>query len=136
MDKVSTLLDKMKQGSIIPKLSLKEDEIEAALDERDAPTFSDSWMSAFRQVGAIKGCTQDAEPRITQLREMAYLQAYERWQSPDLAAYISDDFGLIADSLALNYDNAWLNGLLHAYLTLRFPHGNIAERPGHLGDSV
>lgn len=136
MDKVSKLLDKMKQRSIIPKLSLEQEEIDAALDERDAPDFAESWMSAFRQVGAMKGCTQDAEPRITQLREMAYVQAYERWQSPDLAAYISDDFGLIADSLALNTDNAWLNGLLHAYLTLRFPHGNIVERPGQLDDNL
>src|SRR6266498_944886 len=104
MDKLNKLLEMMEQGAILPKLSLEQEEIEATLDQRDDPKFAETWMNAFHQVEAKKGSKQDAEPRIGQLREMAYLQAYERWQSPDLAAYISDDFGLIGDALATNYE--------------------------------
>jgi hypothetical protein len=136
MDKLRKLLQKMEHASIVPNLSLKQEEIEAALDQRDDPHFAETWMNAFRQIEAKKGSKQDAEPRIGQLREMAYLQSYERWQSPDLAAYISDDFGLIGDALATNYHNAWVNGLLHAYLSLRFPHGNVEDREGELGDEL
>lgn len=136
MDKVGTLLEKMEQGWLVAKLYLEQEEINAALNQREDPQFAETWMKAFRQIEAKKGGTQDADPRVGQLRELAYFQAFERWQSPDLAAYISDDFGLIGDALATNYDDAWVNGLLYAYLNLRFPHGDVAEPTGRLGDDL
>lgn len=136
MDRVSKLLQKMEQGSLLPKLVLEQSDIVAALDQRDHPLFGDAWMRAFRQVEMKKGGKLDAEPRVGRLRELAYLQAYERWQSPDLAAYISDDFGLIGDALATNYNDEWLNGLLDAYLSLKFPYGSLPERSGDLGEDL
>jgi len=136
VDKVGNLLEKIEQRSIVPNLSLTEEEIEAALNQRDNPQFAETWMKAFHQIETMKRAKQDADPRIGRLREVAYLQAYERWRSADLAAYISDDFGLIGDALATDYNDSWMNGLLYAYLSLRFPQGNLAERAGRLGDDL
>src|SRR5262249_14776165 len=106
------------------------------LDQRDDPRFAETWMKAFRQIEMKKEDKQDAESRVRRLRELAYLQAYERWHSPDLPAYISDDFGLIGDALVTNYSHGWLNGLLGAYLDLKFPQGSLVERAGELGGGL
>ena len=136
MDKLDTLLEVLMQDTIISRLSLKPEEIESALDRRDEQPFDQTWARVFRDVEEIKGSWQDAEACVGQLRELAYMQAIERWGSADLSAYISDDFGLIADALAINYQNPLLNELLHMYLTLRFPSGTLVERRGQLGELV
>lgn len=96
-------------------------------------------MGVFRQVEAKKGVlgiTGDAEGRITRLRELSYLQTFDRWHAPDLAAYVSDDFGLIGDALATGVSHPWLNALLHKYWTGEFPHGAIPEREGELATQI
>jgi hypothetical protein len=126
MDKIDKLLKRLEQG-LVSKLIIPHNEINKFLDERDEPFFTEAWMKAFRQIEVIKGGKHDADPRVSRLRELAYLQAYEQWQSPELAAYISDDFGLLGDALATGISVAWLNGLLDAYLNSKFPHGNLPE---------
>jgi hypothetical protein len=111
----------MEQGLLVPNLSLEQYEIVRALDQRDEPQFEDPWLRTYKQVEDKKGDHQDADTRVGRLRELAYLQALDRWESPELAGYISDDFGLIGDALATDSVDDYLNGLLNAYLALRFP---------------
>ena len=135
MDNVGKLLDQMEQGLLIPNLALSVEDIESALNQRDKPHFAQTWMNAFRQIERNKGGKEDADPRVTRLRELAYRQAFGRWHSPDLAAYISDDIGLIGDALAINHDDTWVNGLLDSYLSHQFPLSN-QEHLGRLGDDL
>ena len=93
-------------------------------------------MKIFNQIEVAKGRKSDATSIVARLRELVYLQAYERWKSPDLAGYISDDFGLIGDALIIGYSHRWLNGLLDAYLDARFPSGQITERAGELVEDL
>lgn len=134
MDKLAKLLEQMQNGSIVPTLMLEEMELTRALDQRDDPSFDEKWMAAFQRLQSTKGKKDDANSLVTEIRELAYLQAYERWRSSDLAAAISDDFGLIGDALTIGIDDAWLNGLLDTYLAHRFPCGPIQEHGGQLGD--
>ena len=136
MDFMQKLLDKIEQRSLIPYLLIKDNEIESALTQRDQQQFSEPWMRVFEDIEKRKGGKQDADTRVSRLREIAYIQAYERWQSPDLAAYISDDFGLIGDALSINYNDIWLNGLFDSYLNLFFPKGPLMERVGQLHDNL
>ena len=136
MDHVRKLLEKLEQDSLISNLFLKQDEIQSVLDQRDDPLFDDKWMKTFLEIKTKKGGNKDAEHLVSRLRELTYIQAYERWQSSELAACISDDFGLIGDALALGYSDDWLNGLLDEYLTLRFPHRNFSERVGRLDENL
>ncbi|HET6252153.1 MAG TPA: hypothetical protein VFE47_30990 [Tepidisphaeraceae bacterium] len=121
MEKLGLLLERMENGSPILHLMLKEEEVVAAVDERDDRSFADQWMSLFRQVEIIKGGRRDADPRVGRLRELAYLQAFERWRSSDLAAMISDDFGLIGDALAVGFEDESIKKILEQYLALKFP---------------
>ena len=55
--------------------------------------------------------------------------------SHELAGYISDDFGLIADSKALNYSDKWLDQLIACYEKAVIPCGELnAEKCGERGD--
>ena len=48
---------------------------------------------------------------------------YENSNSDDLAAYVSDDFGLIFDSIILNYRDEWFDKLIRCYEELNIPNG-------------
>ena len=42
-----------------------------------------------------------------------------------MAGYISDDFGLIADSKRLGYSDKWLEKLIFCYENARIPCGEL-----------
>jgi hypothetical protein len=121
MESLAVLLEKINTDSPIPHIKLND--INKALDHRDKETFAGKWMELFQEVEIKKESGEDADDRVTQLREATYLQAYDRWHSPELAAYISDDFGLIGDALAIGFKHPWLTALLHAYMNRKFPMG-------------
>lgn len=126
MNDLQTLLARMERGEIIEEIILPIERVESALNERDDERFDSLWMEVFRQVEAAKvarGIMYDADPRVARLREMAYLKSFGRWKSPDLAGYISDDFGLIGDALTVGYVHPWLNAVASAYTNRTFPCG-------------
>ena len=43
----------------------------------------------------------------------------------ELAAYVSDDFGLIYDSLILNYKDEWLDKVIAVYKNKKIPSGEL-----------
>ncbi|MBS0260405.1 MAG: hypothetical protein JSS02_00505 [Planctomycetes bacterium] len=135
MDSLDKLIANANDGTLLHKLTLEQKDIHYALDQRDHPSFDNKWMKASHAVDTLKGSAADADARVAQLRKILYLQSMERWESPDLAACISDDFGLIGDALITQYQNPWLNGLLLAYLSSRFPTGELQETPGLLEDA-
>jgi hypothetical protein len=136
MDKLALLLERIEQGSIIPKLQIQFDEVDELLNKRDEPIFDEPWVLACRELEARKGSGKDADPRVTRLREITFLLTYEIWKASDLAAEISDDFGLMGDALATNYQNEWVNGLLYSYWKCRLPCGLVPSRPGRMGDII
>src|SRR5437016_2857103 len=97
MDKIDLLLGRMLSGAIISGLVLTDNKIDDALTERENNSFATRWMDSFQKLKSEKAAnsiSKDADPRVSMIREAAYLQSYRKWKSPDLAAYISDDFGL------------------------------------------
>lgn len=117
MDSQDRLLSMIGDENIIEAISIPtESSIEQILDDRDAEEFSQRWMVVFNFIESRKDrLSKNQSDLSTQIREAAYLRAYARWKSPDLAAYVSDDFGLIADASALNIDDPWINAMLHSY---------------------
>lgn len=43
----------------------------------------------------------------------------------ELSDYVSDDFGLIYDSLIVNYKDEWLDKLIEEYKNKRIPVGEL-----------
>jgi hypothetical protein len=136
MSPLCSMLERLKNGQIVEQLHVPErpDAIECLLDQRDTDEFSSKWMQAFRDV-ELKKSAAPLTPReaelVTKMRENAYLLAFKRWKSPDLASYISDDFGLIGDAAATRVENPWIDYLLECYLKGTVPSDSV---PGGIDD--
>jgi hypothetical protein len=117
MDSIEELLTLLNAGQVIERISISTDqEIELILDSREREDFSSQWMESFDNVESQKSSMENRlAESVAQIRKVAYLKSYARWKSPDLAAYISDDFGLIADAIAMRIKDPWLELLLNSY---------------------
>jgi len=106
-------------------------DLERLLTGRDGPAFERNWLRVDDQLTAALGQPEPAD--VTEVRKVAYLRAYELTREPELAAAVSDDFGLIAGALAVGLDDdPWLNGLVASYMAGRFPAGPLKEDLGPL----
>ncbi len=125
MDTQNRLLSMISDENIVEAISIRtEYSIAQILDERDSEEFSQRWMAVFNLLESHKNrMSKDQSDLSTQIREAAYLRAFARWKSPDLAACISDDFGLIADAAALGIDDPWINAMMQSYSNGAIPIG-------------
>lgn len=123
MDSVNEVLSALDEGRIIERISFPpEQDVASILDERDSDEFSSRWMDSFNSIEQQKGALDSPLVQcVTAIRESAYLRAYTRWKSSDLAAYISDDFGLIGDAIASGIHDPWVDRLLQSYMNGMIP---------------
>ena len=71
-----------------------------------------------------KNYTDEIEKEQGKVREKAFMIIEQNTQS-ELSDYVSDDFGMIYDSLILNYKDEWLNRLIEMYKNKRIPSGEL-----------
>lgn len=100
--------------------------IERALDSRDTDPFDSEWVRTDRALRArmtlaspsarleIEACAND-------LRTGTHIAILRATGSPDLAAYVSDDFEMICNGLASGFADDFLFSLVGAYLDGRIP---------------
>lgn len=104
-------------------------ELDHILDQREDEAFDQEWSRVYREVEELKrekGYPEEAEQLCGQIRKEAYLSVYKAYPDSDLAAYVSDDFGLICDSEQLGYEDRWLDALIKAYEEGTIPCGKLA----------
>jgi len=139
MNPVQKLMRIVEENAVITNLRITDDRLTELLNQRDQQEFSTKWMEAFQRIVGTQtnGVNDIPHPdEVLKLRELCYLQAYRRWKSADLAAYISDDMGLVGDALLVNATDPWINALLREYLSGRFPTGRLAELDGDLSKQL
>ena len=93
------------------------------LDARDAPEFEGEWLRVDSALARLTGRVEP--PGVAPIRKIAYLKTFEVTKDPELAACVSDDFGLIATALAVDYSDPWLTGLWLSYRAGVFPASKI-----------
>lgn len=101
-------------------------DIDAYLDLRDADPFQAQWQAAFEAVEAGKA---GQKPHIRKLldrdnaleRERVFKQVFRASGSSELAAYLSDDVGLLYEAEFLHVENDFLNEMVQAYAAGRLP---------------
>jgi hypothetical protein len=124
---VESLLDAINEGWIFDQLNLPAGfGVESLLNAREADDFEAKMLESIQSMESNELATRpDAAQKevSTTIRKAAYLKAFERWKSPELAACISDDIGLIADAIAANSNDPWIEGLLKCYLNGVIPCG-------------
>ncbi len=72
------------------------EEADAYLDHREDGDFDERWMAAHRHLNALPPLGDAQRKAVDDLRERTYKRVYEHTQHPEIAAYLSDDFELIA----------------------------------------
>jgi len=102
------------------------------LDERDRAPFDENWCNAFELIEKSKIKLSSKEKkllkdRVAVLRETIFKLTIRISHDSELAGYISDDFGLIFDALALNLGDPWVQALLNEYLSGRLPKGSLSS---------
>lgn len=104
-----------------------EDYLNELLDSRDSAPFDTEWCRVDKEIKALKNTqsyTDENEKEQSKIREKAFMIVEENTES-ELSDYVSDDFGLIYDSLVLNYKDEWLNKLIATYKNKEIPAGDL-----------
>lgn len=125
---------------LTPKLDLRKlnaTEIDAYLGSREKAPFDSDWSWAYQEVEDRKNqlsktTLQEIENLNEKLRKTVFKNIIKITDSPDLAGYISDDFGLIFDAFSISsLKKSWVFGLFDSYFHLKLPYGkaSVLERP-------
>lgn len=132
MKDLQTIVDRIQADQLlIPDMF--EIDLDDALDLRDDPSFETPWLAAYKKLPDAE-IPEDLRPPHQEVRKAAFLKTMQLTKSPELAGYISDDFGLIASSLVLDIADEWVNALWKEYDTGKFPAGELVPVPGRLQD--
>ncbi|EKT4468947.1 hypothetical protein QEL93_004388 [Pseudomonas putida] len=83
-----------------------------ALDRRDAAVFDKAWSSAFEKLKALEYSSAEDEVAVNEIREFVFKKVHSLTASSDIASYISDDMGLVADSYLKSCDIEWVKNYL------------------------
>lgn len=111
-----------------------QDEYEQILDKRDMDIFSNKWMDIYKSIHEKIEKYQVDNASSDILRKNAFKIVLANTGNSDLAAYISDDFGLFLDAVQINFNNEWLNSLWIIYKDNKIPCENIGKVNGKLED--
>ncbi|GAA0787781.1 hypothetical protein [Hathewaya limosa] len=104
-----------------------EDYIDELLDSRDSEQFDTEWCRVSKKINSLKNDQNygnlNKEVQV-KIREKVFMIIKQNTGS-ELSDYVSDDFGLIYDSLIVNYKDEWLNKLIKEYKNIRIPAGEL-----------
>lgn len=118
-------LFKMLKMGMLKKEMFKDNDLDRILDLRDEKTFDEKWMEIYNYLKQFR--IEFDDELITKIRKEAFLNTIRMSGASELAGYVSDDFELFCNAIELGYDNKWLNGMFHCYLTLQFPCGKVVN---------
>ena len=121
---INSLLDSLRS---LDFSSFTEDDINDILDGRDADEFDSEWCRVDSEIERLKNSENYTSLNQTEHDEICKKAFFiiEDKISSELSDYISDDFGLIYDSIVTGYNDIWLAKLVEAYQSGRIPNGEL-----------
>lgn len=114
----SEILSIIGDGTFLDRVFNKNVDWDAELDARDEAEFAETWSSSYDKLEAMHP-SEDAV--IREIRETVFKQTFRITQSPELAGYASDDFGLMAKAFENGIDIEFVNKLWDSYTKGSFP---------------
>ena len=132
MNNLAELKSLLSKSGLLNFTALDNDEIDEMLDRHGDSGFEKDWLRVFQALDK-KSFTDNALTEIKNIREIAYKKTFTTTNHGELAAYVADDFELIAKSLLADFSDEWLNALFLSYLHGAFPHTKIAPKRSGLG---
>jgi hypothetical protein len=113
-----------------------EDDFDRILDQRDEVAFSKRWMETFDTIEEEFKESKTDKIISDDIREKVFKLVYSITNHSDLASYISDDYGLIIQSIEIKHNDRWLNSLWLEYKNGNLPHSTLVEMESELIDLI
>ena len=132
-------LDKLRHNffeilkSILENIDIEN--IDDILDNRDNDEFSELWTNSYNQIKKIS-LESEVKEKISEARKEIFILTYQKTNSSDLSAYISDDFDLICLQYLSETDNEWVNKLYATYLNREIPQGILKNISLNMNDLI
>ena len=132
-------LDKLRHNffeilkSILEHIDIEN--IDDILDNRDNDEFSELWTNSYNQIKKIS-LESEVKEKISEARKEIFILTYQKTNSSDLSAYISDDFDLICLQYLSETDNEWVNKLYATYLNREIPQGILKNISLNMNDLI
>lgn len=114
----SEILSKINGDILFEHIFRKNTDWDEKLDARDSSDFDHAWSVSHEKV--TSSCPPEDGP-VKDVREAAYKKVYQITKHADLAAYVSDDMGLIALAFKNRLDVEFINNLWKSYTQGEFP---------------
>lgn len=122
MKEIEILLDCIRN---IDYSQFDEDTINEILDSRDCESFDSEWCRVNSEISKMKNqYNYTFQNQQNNVRKEAFF-IIENNVGSELADYVSDDFGLIFDGMAVGYKDKWFSKLTDAYRNGKIPCGNL-----------
>lgn len=126
---MNTIEEILKALETIDYSVFTEEYIDDILDNRDNDPFDSEWCRVCDEIENLKNndnYTKSNESEFLEITQKAF-KILESNNCGELSSYISDDFGLIYDSLILNYKDEWLDKLIDTYKNRKIPTGELND---------
>ena len=127
MNNLQELNSLLLESNLLNFTNLDNETIDEMLDSRDSSEFESDWLKVSQTLEKKK-FSADNFASIENIREIAYKKTFDTTNHSELAAYVADDFEMIAKSLLSDFADEWLNALFLSYLHGLFPHSKIAPK--------
>jgi hypothetical protein len=92
-----------------------------ALEERDSEDFDKAWVECFNKLNSLTYDDLADEKIVKELREFSFKKVFSLAHNSEVASYISDDIGLVADAVSKTTLSGWVSKLFEVYLSGEFP---------------
>ena len=128
-EKLKALKGQIEAGRLLAANTFQNEALDVMLNMRDDVPFDSAWVKAYKLLER-GNVASDKRVLVDAISELAFLSTYDLTQHDDLAAYVSDDFELIASAMALDIEDPWINGLWQSYKKGSFPYREVELVPG------
>lgn len=102
-------------------------EPDAWLDARDLAAFDGPWVEASAAVEDV------SDPWIDAVRGSSFKAVYDVSENGEVAAEVSDDFGLICRYVEQGLESPWVAGLAATYARGQLPAGYVDAEARTIG---
>lgn len=124
MELINKLLEALEA---IDYTDFDEEYIDDILDNRDNDPFDSEWCRVNDDIENLKtdeNYTKKNEEEFFEISQRAF-KILSNNGCGELSAYVSDDFGMIYDSVVLGYSDEWLDKLISTYQNKSIPRGEL-----------
>ncbi|MDN2676530.1 hypothetical protein [Janthinobacterium sp. SUN033] len=118
MTTVSEILATINKSIFFETIFQKDTDWDAALCARDSFEFDGAWCASYEKVSS--SCPPEGA-LVREIREIAFKKVYQVTENSDLAGYVSDDMGLIAQACHDKVEIDFIDNLWKTYMHGEFP---------------